>query len=493
MSIQLPEDFKLRMKDMLGNEFDLFLDCYDIPRRNTLRINTLKISAEKFKEQAPFAVEPVFWLQNGFYYRYEDAPGRHPFYHAGLFYIQEASAQVPADVLPIAAGDRVLDMCAAPGGKSTQLLAKLSGTGFLVSNDISLQRARALLRNLELAGGGNFLVLNETPARIAEKSEGFFDKVLVDAPCSGEGMFRKNEAVLADWSKEKSDGLAVLQGEILDSAYRCLKAGGMLLYSTCTFAPAEDEGAVSAFLARHPDMHLCEITPFYEGFSRGNPAWGDGSPELSKTVRLWPHKTEGEGHFLALMAKEGTDAGEEAGAAGSEPMAGKTAGRQDSAGKTGRKKNNKAKRAENTVFAMTKEERGYFEEFAASLSWQPEKEGLEARNGRLYRVKPEGNLAEGLHFLRNGLYMGEFKKGRFEPSEPLALSLKAEDCRNRLELSLDDERLPAFLEGADIPLADMESLTGWVLVCADRFPIGFGKAAGHTLKNKIPAGWRAKS
>ncbi len=479
MHIDLPEQFKQRMKEMLGADDKPFLDCYETPRRNALRINTLKISSEEFAKQAPFVVEPVSWVKNGFFTRYEDAPSRHPYYYAGLYYIQEASAQTPADRLPVEAGDRVLDMCAAPGGKSTQLAGKLAGTGFLVSNDYSLPRARALLRNLEMTGADNFLVLNEEPARIAEKFPGFFDKVLVDAPCSGEGMFRKNPAAAADWSPEKVEKLAVLQGQILDSAYRCLKPGGLLLYSTCTFSAEENEGSIAAFLSRHPQMRLKEIEPGYAGFSEGQPDWGGGNPELSKTVRIWPHRMEGEGHFLALMEKQ-PEPGVEAGAVPAEAPAGK-------------KKRKDREKARKNPFAPDREQQAYFAEVCRQIGMPESLDGCEVRGGKLYRVKEEGKRAEGLNFLRNGLLLGEFKKGRFEPSQQLALHLRAADCTGSvLRLSPKEERLAGYLRGEDISLTEeeAESLAGWTLVCVDDYPLGFGKCSGRTLKNKLPASWR---
>ena len=216
----------------------------------------------------------------------------------------------------------MLDLCAAPGGKATELGARLQGEGLLVANDISASRARALLYNLEVFGIDNAFVTNETPSALAGVFEGFFDKILVDAPCSGEGMFRKEEAVAKDWTPEKSEYFAGQQREIVCQAVKMLRPGGKLLYSTCTFAPCEDEQTISWVLEQFPEMHLIPL-PRYEGFSGGCPRWGDGREELKLCVRIWPYRMHGEGHFLALLEKEGDGRGgfrkSSEGTAGKEP------------------------------------------------------------------------------------------------------------------------------------------------------------------------------
>jgi len=301
---QLPQEFLTRMQDMLGDEFDAFLTSYDAPRTAGLRVNTKKCRTEDFPPLVPGTWKKIPWIPNGYFVPDGMRMGQSPLYAAGVFYLQEPSAMTPASRLPIEPGERVLDLCAAPGGKATELNARLKGTGLLVANDISNARAKALLRNLELFGSENVLVTNETPAGLADVFPGFFDKILVDAPCSGEGMFRKDEAVIGTWTPERPVFFADLQREITSNAVKMLRPGGLMMYSTCTFAPQEDEGTVSFLLENFPEMELIEMEG-YEGFSKGNPVWGNGDPEIEKTVRIWPHKMNGEGHYLALFRKKG--------------------------------------------------------------------------------------------------------------------------------------------------------------------------------------------
>lgn len=454
---QLPKAFLSRMKHMLGDEYYDFLKSYENPRHFGLRVNTLKISTEEFLNASPFHLTPVPWTENGFYYEEEDRPAKHPYYAAGLYYLQEPSAMAPAALLPVEPGDFVLDLCAAPGGKATELGAKLKGTGMLVANDISNSRAKALLRNIELCGIRNSFVTNEIPGNLAQVMPEFFDKILVDAPCSGEGMFRKDIAVAKTWDETRPDFFATLQRDIVSNAIRMLKPGGLMLYSTCTFAPAENEGTISFILENFPEMELLDIPKSY-GFSYGNPAWGNGNHELEKCIRIFPHKVNGEGHFLALLQKKGIHS----------PSLCNIKGKCD------------------------KDSWKLLTEF-----WNPgnlpfEKERIEVRNQNVYYLPPADNHYKGIHFLRNGLFLGELKKNRFEPSQPLALALAAEDFPSILNLDSQDERISRYLKGETLLVAEGESTLpkGWQLVCVDGHPLGFGKLVNGTLKNKYPAGWR---
>ena len=296
--------FLTRMEKMLGNEYPAFLSSFSAPRTYGLRINTSKITCEDFENLSPFPTRQIPWIKNGYFYDEDIRPSRCPYYQAGLYYLQEPSAMTPASRIPIEPGDRVLDLCAAPGGKATAAGAALQGQGLLVANDISTSRARALLRNLELFGIPNVFVANETPAKLTKAFPEFFDKIILDAPCSGEGMFRKEEALAKDWTPEKSMELSEIQKELILQAADMLRPGGLMLYSTCTFAPAEDEQTVSWLLENRPDMELAEMED-YEGFSHGVPEWGNKNPELTKCIRIFPHKMNGEGHFLALFRKKG--------------------------------------------------------------------------------------------------------------------------------------------------------------------------------------------
>ena len=271
--MKLPEQFVARMKELLGEEeYARYEESFTKPRYQGLRINRLKMTPEEFAKISPFELRPIPWCSNGFYYKNEDNPAKHPYYHAGLYYIQEPSAMTPAACLPVEPGDKVLDLCAAPGGKTTELGGKLGRKGVLVSNDISISRTRALLRNIELAGISNAVVLSEEPAKLTKKFEGYFDKILVDAPCSGEGMFRKDPQMVKEWGPEKVEKYSSIQREIVLEAAKMLKPGGMMIYSTCTFAPEENEQTIEYLLEHAEGMSLVEL-PMYDGFDMGHPEW----------------------------------------------------------------------------------------------------------------------------------------------------------------------------------------------------------------------------
>jgi NOL1/NOP2/sun family putative RNA methylase len=259
--MNLPKLFEDRMKELLGDEYEEFLQCYDKPHFGGLRVNTLKITPKEFEQICPFTIHRIPWVQNGYYYDTKEQPSKHPYYYAGLYYIQEPSAMTPASLLPINKGDKVLDICAAPGGKSTELGAKLGGDGLLVSNDISNSRAKALLKNIELFGIRNALILSEAPNKLVQYFPEYFDKILIDAPCSGEGMFRKSPAIMKNWEQYGVDYYNKLQKEIILFAARMLKPGGYMLYSTCTFSPEENEGTIAYLLEQYPEFQVVNAIP----------------------------------------------------------------------------------------------------------------------------------------------------------------------------------------------------------------------------------------
>lgn len=369
----------------------------------------------------------------------------------------------PASRLPVTPGENILDLCAAPGGKATALGAMLNGSGLLVANDISSSRTRALLRNIELFGIANAFVTNETPAHLKNRFPEFFHKILLDAPCSGEGMFRKEDALARDWTPEKSEELSVLQKELILQAADMLRPGGQLLYSTCTFAPKEDEGVISYLLEKRPDMKLMEL-PAYEGFTPGVPAWGNGDPALSHCVHLFPHKMQGEGHFMALFRKEG---------------------RTDLIGQFSYAKPNPDTRKWLELFFQ---EIGLKTLGGQAFDWNR----VETRKDKVYYLPPVTGDFRGLTFLRNGLYLGDLKKNRFEPSEPFALALRKDDADGIISLSVNDQRLTRYLKGETLNIEPTEAAhtKGWHLLCVEGYPLGFGKLVGQTFKNKYPAGWR---
>lgn len=330
---ELPEAFLNRMQQLLGGQYPAFLSSYEESRWYGLRVNTLKLTAEEFEQASSFNLRPIPWVSDGFYYEENERPGKHPYYHAGLYYIQEPSAMAPGEIIGAVPGDRVLDICAAPGGKSTQLAAKLRHQGLLVTNDINSERVKALVRNVELFGARQAVVMNESPNKLAERFAGFFDKILVDAPCSGEGMFRKDNDMSKAWSKHSSERCIPLQRDILKHAADMLAPGGTLLYSTCTFAVEENEAMLLEFLNEHTDFKIDPIKAQF-GYRQGRPDWIDdlhvpdkpesaatplNSPHpenlyqaakqsLAGTVRLWPHHIQGEGHFVARFIKQAEEA-----------------------------------------------------------------------------------------------------------------------------------------------------------------------------------------
>lgn len=459
----LPEAFLIRMKDMLEEDYDDFVKSFSAPRTYGLRVNTSKISCEEFEKLVPFPVKKIPWIPNGYFYEEESRPARCPYYQAGLYYLQEPSAMTPASRIPIEPGDYVLDLCAAPGGKATAAGVALMGDGLLVANDISTSRARALLRNLELFGITNMFTVNETPAKLVKAFPEFFDKIILDAPCSGEGMFRKEEALARDWTPEKSEELAQIQKQLILQAADMLRPGGMMLYSTCTFAPDEDERTVSYLLENRTDMELVDM-PGYEGFSQGVPAWGNQDEALKKCVRIFPHKMNGEGHFLALFRKNGQAV---------------------------KQKIQPHTKPDKNAFLLIE---AFFKEIGLhTLGGQPiDWERMEIRKDKVYYLPPCTGSFRGLTFLRNGLYVGDLKKNRFEPSQPLALAIRKDEAEAVISLPVCDERLTRYLKGETLNIAPEEAShsKGWHLLCADGYPIGFGKLVNQILKNKYPAGWR---
>ncbi|KHF27694.1 Ribosomal RNA small subunit methyltransferase F [Anoxybacillus sp. BCO1] len=267
-------------------------------------MNTLKVSPSTFLNISPWELDPIPFCSTGFYYR-DAQPGKHPYHAAGLYYIQEPSAMFVAEVLAPSPGERVLDLCAAPGGKTTQLAAMMNNEGFLLANEIHSKRVKALSENIERLGITNAVVTNETPEKLSETLEGFFDKILVDAPCSGEGMFRKDEEAIQFWSLDHVQKCAQTQKHILSCAYKMLNEGGTLVYSTCTFSPEENEQMIDWFLATYDDMELVPIEKEH-GIQPGVTHWTNTHNEqIAHTARLWPHHLRGEGHFVAKMRKRG--------------------------------------------------------------------------------------------------------------------------------------------------------------------------------------------
>lgn len=454
----LPRDFIQRMEEMLGEEYPLFIESFEKKHWQSLRVNPLKTDREEFMKKVSFSLSPVAWEENGFYYEDTDQPGRHPYHEAGVYYIQEASAMAPVGYLDVKPGQHVLDLCAAPGGKSTQIAAAMQGEGILVTNEIHPARAKILSENIERMGVKNALVTSETPDKLASHFGPYFDRILVDAPCSGEGMFRKHPEACEEWSLDNVKLCADRQDDILDSAAQMLVAGGRLVYSTCTFAPAEDEGSISRFLERHPDFVLIRAEKV-GGMDSGRSEWTDVPTEgIEGTIRLWPHKLKGEGHYLAVLEK-----------CGSMP------------------EGYSARCLSGTEKGIGKKDCAEFEAFCEeALKIKPE--GIFLKFGdQLYLAPEEMPSLKGLKVLRPGLHLGTMKKNRFEPSHALALALTKGQVQRSVEFAADSQQIGQYLNGMTL---NAEGEKGWYLVLADGYSIGWAKLAGAVLKNHYPKGLR---
>lgn len=429
----LPDKYLNAMKSLLKDEYDDYLACFDNPQIHSLRVNTSKISVDRFKEIFPYNLEQVPWCKDGFYFD-DLSISKHPYYYAGLYYLQEASAMLPAEVLPIEEGDIVLDACAAPGGKSLKLLDKLNNTGLLVSNDISISRANALLRNIERAGFSNYYVIAKDIIELEEHFPKYFDKILLDAPCSGEGMFRKDKALIESWKERDSEYFSPIQKRLIQACINMLKDGGKLVYSTCTFDVREDEEIIQYALDNNSNIKLLPIEK-YDGFKDANDGYG---------VKLFPHRIKGEGHYVCLLQKDG----------------------------------NSHKR-ESRVMAKTDIS------FINELNKRFYDGIFEKINDYIYFLKPINT--KGIRVLRSGLLLGKETKYGFEPSQQLAMNLKINEYNNVLNLKSSDNLVEKYLKGETIETNS--NLNGMVLVCVDDCPLGFAKAKNGVLKNKIDKGW----
>lgn len=423
--MNLPIEFEKKMKAFLGNEWDDFLYSYDNNRFQALRFNTLKVQSQEermriLKTLKISSEKKVSWANEAYYFDENVRPGKHPYHEMGLYYIQEPSAMSAAALLAPKPGMRVLDLCAAPGGKSTQLATYLGDSGLLVSNEINTQRSRILSQNIERMGIKNAIVTNEDSFVLASHFPGFFNAIQVDAPCSGEGMFRKLPEAIEQWSMENVAICAARQKEILDNAAVMLKPGGTIVYSTCTFSREENEDVIECFLERHPDFTLEEME------------------------RFWPHKVDGEGHFVAKLVRRGSV---------------DTDLKADR--KTKKNKNSKNRKNE-TKPALTKENMKLLSEFldetiSEDMAAWIKNSRLVMFGEQLYRLPDMEVDIKGLKVQRAGLHIGEFKKQRFEPSHSLALALKLNDAKNVVKLTWDDPQTTGFFNGQSVMLSDEQA------------------------------------
>lgn len=479
--MNLPIEFEKKMKAFLGDEWDDFLYSYDNNRFQALRFNTLKVQSheEIMRILKVLGISPdkkVSWADEAYYFDENVRPGKHPYHEMGLYYIQEPSAMSAAALLAPKPGMRVLDLCAAPGGKSTQLATYLGDSGLLVSNEINTQRSRILSQNIERMGIKNAIVTNEDSFVLASHFPGFFNAIQVDAPCSGEGMFRKLPEAIEQWSMENVAICAARQKEILDNAAVMLKPGGVIVYSTCTFSKEENEDVIEYFLERHPDFTLEEME------------------------RFWPHKVDGEGHFVAKLVRRGSVNEFDAGYDVCEDSCNKV---EDTGLKVDRKtkKNKNSKNRKNeTKPALTKENMKLLSEFldetiSEDVAAWIKNSRLVMFGEQLYRLPDMEVDIKGLKVQRAGLHIGEFKKQRFEPSHSLALALKISEAKNVVKLTWDDPQTTGFFNGQSVMLSDeqtAECKKGWALVCVDGYTAGWGKVNGTQVKNHYPKGLRNK-
>ncbi|KOY13302.1 RsmB/NOP family class I SAM-dependent RNA methyltransferase [Paenibacillus xylanivorans] len=515
MAVQLPSIFAERMKSLLGDEFEQFMKSYEQSPHAGLRVNTLKISLEQFEEIAPYDMRPIPWCGTGFYVPHGVKPGLHPYYHAGLYYIQEPSAMAPVELLNVKPGERVLDLCAAPGGKTTQIAAKLQGKGVLVTNDIHAERTKALAKNVELYGVRNAVVLNESPERIAKAFPHYFDKVLIDAPCSGEGMFRKDEDMVKSWENHSVEKCVLMQRDILETAAKLLAPGGTIVYSTCTFAPEENEAMIAEFLNINPDFFV-KVIPETAGFAPGRPDWvrqmlPDTAEENESvldqtrgTARLWPHLLEGEGHYVAVLQHRAESPAEEDGSreANSELQTGqavdgdftqtiesedrsirvsisltKEERKQERLMRTeSRERNDRNSRGgkaqgrpgKGNERGGRKNERGQGRG-ADQTSIDPGtvyaqflQENLEIElvgetvyyGDRVYQSSVGAARLEGLKVIRPGWFMGNMKNGRFVPSHPLACALNTTEAQRFINLSSANGEAVRYLKGETLNIEE---------------------------------------
>lgn len=479
--MNLPIEFEKKMKAFLGNEWDDFLYSYDNNRFQALRFNTLKVQSPEermriLKVLGISSDKRVSWADEAYYFDENVRPGKHPYHEMGLYYIQEPSAMSAAALLAPKPGMRVLDLCAAPGGKSTQLATYLGESGLLVSNEINTQRSRILSQNIERMGIKNAIVTNEDSFVLASHFPGFFNAIQVDAPCSGEGMFRKLPEAIEQWSMENVAICAARQKEILDNAAVMLKPGGVIVYSTCTFSKEENEDVIEYFLERHPDFTLEEME------------------------RFWPHKVDGEGHFVAKLVRRGSV--NELGA--DYDVCEDSCNKVEDTGlkvdrKTKKNKNSKNRKNE-TKPALTKENMKLLSEFldetiSEDVAAWIKNSRLVMFGEQLYRLPDMEVDIKGLKVQRAGLHIGEFKKQRFEPSHSLALALKLNDAKNLVKLTCDNPQTIGFFNGQSVVLSDeqtAECKKGWALVCVDGYTAGWGKVNGTQVKNHYPKGLRNK-
>lgn len=447
-------DFFNEIKNILNeDDYKKFVDCYSDKPFRALRVNTLKCSNEKLLSLLGGSLKKTPFCDNGFYVDGEsEISGNDPLHHAGAYYIQEPSAMSAVTMLGVKKGDRVLDLCAAPGGKSTQIACALSGEGLLWSNEIVKNRASILLSNIERCGVKNAVVSSCHPDVLCDRLGGYFDKVLVDAPCSGEGMFRKDKDAYLQWSREHVLSCSKRQLQILNSAKNALRDGGVLVYSTCTFSYEENEGVINEFLRENPEF---SIEDSGEAFGRNT---------LKYAKRIFPFDG-GEGHF-AVRLKKG--------------------------GKVEANDISRFAKPKTADLKFQKQYANIFDFYDDNFINRPFGSDLQIINDRVFLLPENLPDTKGLGVLRAGVMLGEVKTNRVEPAHSAYMACKSDECKNAVDFDCKNEEdyktLLKFLHGEEIRLSD--NIKGYAAVCVNGITVGFGKASNGVLKNKYPKGLR---
>ena len=480
----LPEAFLGRMNDYFAihpeiNGENFFSSFDEIPRRG-LRFNRLKVCPEdtcKTLELLGQRYESVPWCPDGCYVT-DISSGKDPFYHAGVYYIQEPSAMLPAEILGTTPGDKVLDLCAAPGGKATRIGADLKGRGLLVANEISAERSRSLLRNIELFGIENAVITNETPQKLQERFPTYFDRILIDAPCSGEGMFRRDKNAVKSWERYGPKSCEIMQRDILSSAHAMLIPGGHLVYSTCTFGTSENEDMIDWFISEHPEYTAVSHSDI-QGVSFSSGKYFQGA------IRIWPQFGLGDGHFCVHLQKSFD-------AMYNKPLPIDRKGRRGDPSKL-----YTTRSARESLLAFAKEilTASAFTKYHDKVNDQ-----FILQGEKCHLMPVDSSLFDELKVVKMGAFPGEVKtmpKGWvFTPSHALALAMSKNAVKSDHSFSLDrnDERLMRYLRGETLLLSDDECVNlasnAYILILVNDFPVGWGKSNGNSIKNQYPKAWR---
>ncbi len=450
--IELPVKYKERMKKLLGEEFSLYEKALNEEPVKGFRVNTDKIRLEEFEKINIFGSEKIPYVENGFYLNYEKA-GNHPYHHAGMIYIQEPGAMVPAECVDIKSDWKILDMCAAPGGKSTQLKNKLGEDGILVSNEIIPSRCKILTGNVERLGLKNTVTTCMDTKKLAKTFPKTFDLIMVDAPCSGEGMFRKEEVAVSEWSEENVKMCAERQRGILENAAACLKDGGYIIYATCTFSLEENEMTVNSFLKAHSEFELIPVKErVRENTADGIFFEGCEAENISYCRRFYPHKAKGEGQFMAVL-------------------------KSNSLPSSLKIKEKTEKEKEDKIVT----------DFLDSVLLSYKKEEVTKNGDVPVLFTKDFNIKKGLAFSK-GVTIGEIRKNYIQPHHQFFMAM-GKDFKRKIELKPESEEMKKFLRGEEF---ETNCENGWAVVTTEGCSVGGVKVSSGRAKNHYPKGLRLK-